>query len=188
MLPRPWRSGPWFPLVLLVACASLLVAAVRSTTMSAAGGPTSTASQAPSADETSADTVPDMLLPHLLAELAPPGLDPGQQLPPLPGATPSWTARITQDFAPIHTAPAESAPVVWRLYEGAQISVVGEPVSGNEGAWHPVRLWNSANGWVADEHISFDPYPPPPTPAPRPAQAAAPTPAPPSPGPPRAIA
>src|SRR6187397_843327 len=118
MLPRPWRSGPWLPFILLVACASLLVAAVRSTAMSAAGGPTTTASQAPNADETSASSVPDTLLPHLLADLAPSGLDPGEQLPPLPGATPAWTARITQDFAPIRTAPAESAPVIWRLYEG----------------------------------------------------------------------
>jgi hypothetical protein len=74
------------------------------------------------------------------------------------------TARVVQDLAPVYEGPGEGYAVVWRLYEGSQVAVGDEATGADGQTWRQVKLWNSQNGWLAAEALSFAPYPPPPTP------------------------
>ena len=79
-------------------------------------------------------------------------------------AQPVQTGRVVRDFAPVHAGPGADYPLVWRLYEGSQVAVVGD-APGEDGAlWRRIRLWNSHDGWLDDAAVSFAPYPAPPPP------------------------
>jgi hypothetical protein len=87
-------------------------------------------------------------------------------------------ARVVRDFAAVYAGPGTAHDVVWRLYEGSQVAVTGEAVAAEDGLWRPVRLWNSEDGWLDADALSFEPFPPPAPPDP--AGGAAPDPAAPS--------
>jgi len=68
--------------------------------------------------------------------------------------------RVVRHFAAVHAGPGPEHPLVWRLYEGSQVRVVGEAAGPDGAAWHQVRLWNSQDGWLEGAVVSFEPYPP----------------------------
>jgi hypothetical protein len=74
-------------------------------------------------------------------------------------------ARVVRDLAPVYSVPSAASYVVWRLYEGSQVAVTGEAVAADDTLWWPVRLWNSEDGWLEADALSFEPYPPPAPPA-----------------------
>jgi hypothetical protein len=46
---------------------------------------------------------------------------------------------VTASEAAIYAAPSFDAPVVLTLSQGAEVEIIGEPVSNDEGVWVPVR-------------------------------------------------
>jgi hypothetical protein len=85
---------------------------------------------------------------------------PGRLATDLAKAQPT-VSRVVEHFAPVRGRPDATAPVLWRLYEGTQVSVTGNAVETGGDLWLPIILWNSHVGWVALAAISFDPYPAP---------------------------
>lgn len=75
------------------------------------------------------------------------------------------TGRVVEDFAPVRTGPGAEHRLLWRLYEGTQVAVIGTGTDAEGGLWNRICLWNSHDGWLADEAISFEPYPTPPPPS-----------------------
>jgi hypothetical protein len=75
------------------------------------------------------------------------------------------TGRVARDFSPVRAGPGSDYPVIWRLYEGSQVAIVGEARGPNGTLWQQIWLWNSHEGWLDAADISFDSYPPPPPPA-----------------------
>jgi Tol biopolymer transport system component len=67
---------------------------------------------------------------------------PGAEAPPATpdnaGGTPG-AATVTASEAAIYAAPSFDAPVVLTLSQGAEVEIIGEPVSNDEGVWVPVR-------------------------------------------------
>lgn len=68
-------------------------------------------------------------------------------------------ARVVHDLAPVYAGPGTEYEVVWRLYEGTLVAVAGEGRGTDERPWWRVRLWNSEDGWVPLETLSFEPFP-----------------------------
>lgn len=84
--------------------------------------------------------------------------------PPTFAAQTAGVARVVRDLAPVYEGQGDEYPLVWRLYEGSQVAV-GDEATGADGQfWRQVRLWNSQDGWLAADALSFEPYPPPPAP------------------------
>ena len=82
-----------------------------------------------------------------------------------PVVLPSETGRVVRDFAPVHAGPGAEYPLVWRLYEGSQVAVVGDAHAADGTLWRRIRLWNTHDGWLDAAAIAFAPYPPPAPPA-----------------------
>ena len=84
-----------------------------------------------------------------------------------PAAPQARFGRVVRDFAPVHDGPGREHPFLWRLYEGSQVAVAGDEARVADGTrWRRIRLWNTHDGWIEAEAISFEPYPPPPPPPP----------------------
>jgi hypothetical protein len=77
----------------------------------------------------------------------------------------SGTARVVRDLAAVYSVPSTAGYVVWRLYEGSQVAVTGEAMAYEDTLWRPVRIWNSEDGWLEADALSFEPFPPPAPPA-----------------------
>jgi hypothetical protein len=75
------------------------------------------------------------------------------------------TARVVRDLAAVYSVPSTAGYVVWRLYEGSQVVVTGEAIAAEDTLWRPVRIWNSEDGWLEADALSFEPFPPPAPPA-----------------------
>ena len=69
-------------------------------------------------------------------------------------------ARVVRHFAAVHAGPGAEHPLVWRLYEGSQVAVLGEAAAADGAAWRRVVLWNSQEGWLEEAALSFEPFPP----------------------------
>lgn len=78
-----------------------------------------------------------------------------------PAAAVAPVGRIVRDLAPVHAGPGSEHALVWRLFEGSQVSVLDEAPAVDGAPWRMVRLWNSIDGWIEAATISFEPYPPP---------------------------
>jgi hypothetical protein len=79
-------------------------------------------------------------------------------------STSATSARVVRHLAAVHAAPGPEHALVWRLYEGTQVEASEESRGSDGSAWRRIRLWNSQDGWLEADAISFDPYPPPPPP------------------------
>ena len=112
----------------------------------------------PAANESFAPSLDHASSTELIAQSPP--TDVGSSM----AQTSTVIARVVEDFAPVRAEPGSAGAVLWRLYEGTQVAVGAEARDAQGGIWHRIRLWNSGDGWLADDSISFDPYPPPPPP------------------------
>jgi|DewCreStandDraft_1066081.scaffolds.fasta_scaffold19860_1 SH3-like domain-containing protein len=64
--------------------------------------------------------------------------------------------RVVRDFAAVHAGPGAHHEVVWRLYAGSQVAIIGETLDASGALWYRIRLWNSQEGWIEAAAISFD--------------------------------
>lgn len=82
-------------------------------------------------------------------------------------ALPPETARAEtpsrRERAEVRAGPNSAAEQITRLPQDAQVTVTGEARAPDGGIWYAVRLWNTLDGWLPLERISFDPAPPPST-------------------------
>ncbi|HZU07962.1 MAG TPA: SH3 domain-containing protein [Chloroflexota bacterium] len=64
--------------------------------------------------------------------------------------------RVVRDFAAVHTGPGPHHAVIWRLYAGSQVAIIGETLDASGALWYRIRLWNSEEGWIEAAAVSFD--------------------------------
>lgn len=76
-----------------------------------------------------------------------------------PQAT-TGSGRIVRNLAPVRAGPGSQYAVIWRLYEGTQVVVMGEDPGADGATWRRIRLWGSYDGWLDQGAISVEPYPP----------------------------